>query len=473
MPTDHAHGGGSGPRHAAPRKPLLARLNMPAGKAVALAAMPTAVLMGMGFTPTLAQAKPMPPNPFGDGPCAAAPDRSPEPDPGASQGGADEGKADEGKGANTPTAPTASGGSAGGGERPGARDRASGLAASPAEAARRSSSPSASPSASPSVTPSPSATSSPSASPSASPSSSASEAARPLDPLGLGGLLGGLLSGGRHDAPPPARGSSPAPSATPSAGRGADGGTGSTARTAGPGGSAPDRAETTAPGPGKSPSPGASANPSAHPSANPSAHPSTSPDANPSAGASTGATATPAPDGEKRPYPCPTYDPKALAAAEPEVGAVLPNQPWYLESSVLTLEGLKYEGVKRVTMANKQEKPVLKFTADAVRIRDLHQIVNSVEADGGHPRQYHVTGFGHAEKDVPTITGGKVTMYTEELSGKLFGVVPVTFTPAKPPPLTLPLLVFTDVRIRQAGQFGGTLRVPTLHQYSTDGVYNP
>lgn len=456
MPTDHAHGGGSGPRHAAPRKPLLARLNMPAGKAVALAAMPTAVLMGMGFTPTLAQAKPMPPNPFGDGPCAAAPDRSPEPDPGASQGGAD-----EGKGANTPTAPTAPGGSAGDGERPGARDRAVGLAASPAEGARRSSSPSASPS----VTPSPSATSSPSASPSASPSSSASEAARPLDPLGLGGLLGGLLGGGRHDAPPPARGSLPAPSATPSAGRGADGGTGSAARTAGPGGSAPDRAGTTAPGPGKSPSPGASANPSTSPSA--------SPDANPSAGTSAGAATTPAPDGEKRPYPCPTYDPKALAAAEPETGTVLPNQPWYLESSVLTLEGLKYEGVKRVTMANKQEKPVLKFTADAVRIRDLHQIVNSVEADGGHPRQYHVTGFGHAEKDVPTITGGKVTMYTEELSGKLFGVVPVTFTPSKPPPLTRPLLVFTDVRIRQAGQFGGTLRVPTLHQYSTDGVYNP
>lgn len=46
----------TGPRHAAPRKPLFTRFHVPAGKAVAIAAMPTAVLMGMGFTPTLAQA---------------------------------------------------------------------------------------------------------------------------------------------------------------------------------------------------------------------------------------------------------------------------------------------------------------------------------------------------------------------------------------------------------------------------------
>ncbi|CAM5232603.1 hypothetical protein SHIRM173S_01721 [Streptomyces hirsutus] len=49
-----------GPRHAAPRKPLFTRFHMPAGKAIALAAMPTAVLMGMGFTPTLAQADEQP-----------------------------------------------------------------------------------------------------------------------------------------------------------------------------------------------------------------------------------------------------------------------------------------------------------------------------------------------------------------------------------------------------------------------------
>ncbi|MEU0040912.1 hypothetical protein ABZ063_44880, partial [Streptomyces sp. NPDC006333] len=64
MPADEATRGTeadesrvrTGPRHAAPRKPLFTRFHVPAGKAVAIAAMPTAVLMGMGFTPTLAQA---------------------------------------------------------------------------------------------------------------------------------------------------------------------------------------------------------------------------------------------------------------------------------------------------------------------------------------------------------------------------------------------------------------------------------
>ena len=46
----------TGPRHAAPKKPLFTRFHMPAGKAIAMAAMPTAVLMGIGFTPTLALA---------------------------------------------------------------------------------------------------------------------------------------------------------------------------------------------------------------------------------------------------------------------------------------------------------------------------------------------------------------------------------------------------------------------------------
>lgn len=46
----------TGPRHAAPRKPLFTRFQVPTGKAIALAAMPTAVLMGLGFTPTLALA---------------------------------------------------------------------------------------------------------------------------------------------------------------------------------------------------------------------------------------------------------------------------------------------------------------------------------------------------------------------------------------------------------------------------------
>ena len=47
-------------------------------------------------------------------------------------------------------------------------------------------------------------------------------------------------------------------------------------------------------------------------------------------------------------------------------------------------------------------------------------------------------------------TEGHVTFYTPRFQGKLFGLIPVTFTPDSPPPLTLPYLKFTDVRITLA-----------------------
>ncbi len=61
-----------------------------------------------------------------------------------------------------------------------------------------------------------------------------------------------------------------------------------------------------------------------------------------------------------------------------------------------------------------------------------------------------------------TITDGTVTMYTEELKGNLFGIIPITFSPESPPPLDVPFADFTKVKIKQAGQFGGTLRIPGL-----------
>jgi hypothetical protein len=48
------------------------------------------------------------------------------------------------------------------------------------------------------------------------------------------------------------------------------------------------------------------------------------------------------------------------------------------------------------------------------------------------------------------ITEGDVRFYTPEFKGKLFGLIPVTFTPGSPPPLTLPVLWFTDVTINLA-----------------------
>ena len=47
-------------------------------------------------------------------------------------------------------------------------------------------------------------------------------------------------------------------------------------------------------------------------------------------------------------------------------------------------------------------------------------------------------------------TTGHVAFYTPRFEGKLFGVIPVVFTPDSPPPLTLPYLKFTDVKIQLA-----------------------
>ena len=38
------------------------------------------------------------------------------------------------------------------------------------------------------------------------------------------------------------------------------------------------------------------------------------------------------------------------------------------------------------------------------------------------------------------------------------------------PPLNIPLIYFTHVKVVQAGQFGGTLHVPGMHVYTTDGT---
>jgi hypothetical protein len=53
---------------------------------------------------------------------------------------------------------------------------------------------------------------------------------------------------------------------------------------------------------------------------------------------------------------------------------------------------------------------------------------------------------------------GDVRFYTPRFEGKLFGLIPVVFTPESPPPLTLPVLWFTDVKIDLA-----FVRADTLH----------
>lgn len=166
------------------------------------------------------------------------------------------------------------------------------------------------------------------------------------------------------------------------------------------------------------------------------------------------------PDGAKPSYPCPTADPKALAAADLEQGIpALPDDPWTLNSSMLTLNGLDYKGIVEVRTGSGKIKKVLKFTASSLDIKDLHQTTVAPNGATGHVKA--------ATGSTSTIRDGQVTMYTESLKGNLFGLIPITFSPDSPPPINVPFAFFTKVTVKQAGQFGGTLHVPGLQNYFT------
>ncbi|MEV6007612.1 hydrogenase expression protein HypF [Streptomyces sp. NPDC051976] len=409
----------SGPRHAAPRKSLLTKLHVPAGKAVALAAMPTAVLMGMGFTPHLAQADEMPKNPFKAGPCVS---QSDTPTPSSTD------KATTGKSADKPadTSGTSTGKTAS--PKPTASPSPSGSTDTPK------------PDPSTTTAPQPDPKSAPTTAPSATPSPTASpkKSVNPLDPLGLGDVLKGLLGGNTSTpttkAPDPAPSTAtPKPSASPSAGTTAKAPAADPLSTAGK--TVKDTVDGVT-GAAKKAVKGAQ-------------------DATGSTVAPKATTTAPSGSSGPQAYPCPSYDAKALAAAKTESGIpLLPDAPWTLKSSMLTLHGLAYDGIVQVRTWNGTVKDVLKFTASGVDIKDLFQSVEGPQ--GGH------TFVKARSGSTSTIRNGTVTMYTESLSGNLLGLIPITFTPKAPPPLTLPELFFTNVTVIQAGQFGGDLHVPGM-----------
>ncbi|MCX5584424.1 hypothetical protein ACFV0H_40880 [Streptomyces erythrochromogenes] len=393
-----------GPRHAAPRKSLLNKIQIPVGKTMALAAMPTAVFVGMGMAPKLAVADDKE-IPFAPGPCVT---RSDEP----------------------------------------AETESKSPSPTPSKTASPSASPSASPApstaAKPKTSATPSATKSPSANapaPATTPAPAPTESANPLDPLGVGDKLKDLIDG--LGQPLKDTKATPTPAATPSttakptpdpaadAIRDAAKQAGATVEEL------PDEVKDTVKKPKDE-------------------KPKEEGDEDKGDEDEAKDEATKDPDG-KEPFPCPTYDAEALANAELEQGIpLLPDEPWYLDSSLLTLYGLDYHGIVEVKTASGKVKKVLKFTADSLDIKDLYQTVGK----GGN-----VAHLKSRPGSTSKIRGGTVTMYTESLKGKLFGLIPIEFTPNSPPPLNVPFAFFTDVQVVQAAQFGGTLTVPGLKNY--------
>ncbi|MEV7883652.1 hypothetical protein ACWD3I_20680 [Streptomyces sp. NPDC002817] len=416
----------TGPRHAAPKKPLFTRFHMPAGKAIALAAMPTAVLMGMGFTPTLANAEDQPASKsltadeykdcvtaLEDGASASA---SPSPSASASESDSDD------DAEATPSA-SASPGSDSGGDS--SSDSGSDEEAEPTPSASASSSSAGSNDAQSGAT--------------ATPSPSASESSgNVLEEIG--DAIEGIFTGGESASP--SASASPTPSASPSESSSDDS-------------KDDDASDAVKDTTGKVADTVEDTVKDTTDAASKAAEDTT--DAVEKAAEAV--TASPSPSSSTDVDDCPV-------ATDAEGGVdntvPLPADPWYLNASSLLLKGADYKGIVKVRTADGTVKEVLKYViSDGTDIGDLHQTVKDEQSG----KTYHVQA---AKGSTSTIRDGDTVMYTESISGNLLGLIPVTFSPESPPPLNIPLIYFTKVTVVQAGQFGGTLHVPGLHSYQTD-----
>lgn len=436
------------PRTADGQAPTPSRKRARASRArsVALFAMPSALMLSLSSP--LAQAEPLPDNPFQDGPCVEMPDAAEEPaaqdaEEADGQDGQDEpAEAEERDEEDQPDQPEA---------------EESGTAGAPRE---RTAEPEPEPEPEPAPAQPPAGdAATPDPDPAEEPA--AERERHPLDPLGVGDALRDIGQGVWDLLTPKEREAAVAePEPEPE----------------------PEKEPEKQPEPEKEPTPEqAEAGPESSGRQQADAGSGTEPPAGsatvdepaaPDAGneretgtetetgtGTDGAEADPfAPDADgKVPFPCPEQ--KQVAGVTEQTPYVVPDEPWYLDASYLTLRGLKYHGVVNITTDNGTVKQVLKFTADRLDIGDLHQIV-----DGTDGLRYHVQA---ADGSNSTFRNGKVTMYTERLEGKLFGLIPITFDPQHEPPLDIPIAHFTDVWVTQAAQFGGTLTMPGMRQYTT------
>ncbi|PBC77735.1 hypothetical protein BX265_2491 [Streptomyces sp. TLI_235] len=398
-----------GPRHAAPRTSVRRRIR---GRVMAIAAVPTAMLVGAAYTPTtLAVADTQ-----SDKPCASAPDTVLEETPVPKS---------EIKVLPAPTATVKA-------------------------PATKKPAPTASPSAVKLPVPTATATAAKpdvAAQPQAAQPAPSASATPTAGAAGSHDLIGDILDGIFHPG-----GSTPTPTPTPSA-------TGKPATTPAP--TAHPTVTTSA-----TVVPRATASPSAPTTAGSSAAAPASPSATPSPSA-TGPN-------------CLVDTSKEKAKAAPK-GDVVPEQNWTLHSSKLALHGSVFNGVYDVKTPT-GSKRVLKFTTASVDIGDLD--MSTIEVKG---KTFHVQA---APGTTSTMRNGPITMYVESLSGHLSAIyglpIPIdlgeiTLTPDTLPKwlwdligsVPIPLDITLDkAKAVQAGQFGGTLKIPGMHLFNDDQPYD-
>ncbi|HKT02017.1 MAG TPA: hypothetical protein VJT31_21020, partial [Rugosimonospora sp.] len=118
-------------------------------------------------------------------------------------------------------------------------------------------------------------------------------------------------------------------------------------------------------------------------------------------------------------------------------------------TALLNQNGLAYGGVVTLTTGTGGTVRALKFT---------------VATSTSTPFQLQVP-VGRHTLDIRSsklTIAGNVVLYTTSISGKLFGLIPVTFTPDSPPPLVVPNLFFTNATVKLLYISADTLTAPAL-----------
>lgn len=169
----------------------------------------------------------------------------------------------------------------------------------------------------------------------------------------------------------------------------------------------------------------------------------------PTAGPGTGTGGTPtAPSGTASPTPSssdlPCLGPRVFKVAEADGG--LPDsalRPGILTGKSLNMFDPVYEGVAELQTSSGVVR-ALEFTmSEAVTEPFRLEIAEA----GGNKTVITSSKLTIARKNKDS---KDVRFYTTRFTGKFSGVVPMVFTPDQPPPLTLPWMWFTDVKIELA-----------------------
>jgi hypothetical protein len=185
--------------------------------------------------------------------------------------------------------------------------------------------------------------------------------------------------------------------------------------------------------------------------------PSTGPSGSASPPASTGPSGSASPSGTPSPAsPSPSASAKPPVKPVALVDTVVSADPAVVSADTMTVVNMVYRGVAVLHTATGAAVRALWIQADSVTLKPFHQVSDLVPGRG---------------LDTDNATGaaeltGHVTLYVTELTGRLYGLVPIDYTPDNPPPVPyLPLLTVTQAKSVNALIACDKLRLPSLDQH--------